>query len=114
LFLPVATLARDDVVHLRGSPAMFYYVLLALTLAALALSRMLLRWRIGFYWQVGRGGYGAAPGGRVDVFRYKIAAVALSAVMTAVAGTLLAFYDNNLYPDPAFGISRSIDIITAP
>ncbi|HLN11190.1 MAG TPA: hypothetical protein VK281_19840, partial [Xanthobacteraceae bacterium] len=50
----------------------------------------------------------------IDVFRYKIAAVALSAVMTAVAGGLMAFYDNNLYPDTVFAISRSIDIITAP
>jgi branched-chain amino acid transport system permease protein len=114
LFLPVATLANDDVLRLRGSPAMFYYILLALTLAALALSRMLLRWRIGFYWQAIREDQAAAQALGIDVFRYKIAAVALSAVMTAIAGTLLAFYDNNLYPDTAFGISRSIDIITAP
>ena len=38
----------------------------------------------------------------------------IAAMMTAVAGTLMAFYDNNLYPDTAFGIGRSIDIITAP
>jgi len=114
LFLPVATLANDDVLRLRGSPAMFYYILLALTLAALALSRMLLRWRIGFYWQAIREDQAAAQALGIDVFRYKIAAVALSAVMTAIAGTLFAFYDNNLYPDTAFGISRSIDIITAP
>ena len=38
----------------------------------------------------------------INVFRYKLAAVALSAVMTAVAGTVLAFYYNNLYPDTVF------------
>ncbi len=30
LFLPVATLTRNAPLHLRGSPAMFYYLLLAL------------------------------------------------------------------------------------
>ncbi len=114
LFLPVANLSRDDVVHLRGSPMMFYYILLMMMLAALALSHGLLRWRIGYYWQAIREDQAAAAALGVNVFRYKIASVALSAVMTAAAGTLLAFYDNNLYPDTTFGISRSIDIITAP
>jgi branched-chain amino acid transport system permease protein len=114
LYLPVVTLTHDDIVHLRGSPRMFYYVLLALTLAALALSHLLLGQRIGFYWRAIREDQEAAQAAGIDVFRYKIAAVALSATMTAIAGTLMAFYDNNLYPDTTFGISRSIDIITAP
>jgi branched-chain amino acid transport system permease protein len=114
LYLPVVTLTHDDIVHLRGSPRMFYYVLLALTLAALALSHLLLGQRIGFYWRAIREDQEAAQAAGIDVFRYKIAAVALSATMTAIAGTLMAFYDNNLYPDTTFGIGRSIDIITAP
>ena len=114
LFLPVERLGHDDVLHLRGSPAMFYYVLLALTAAALALSHLLLLRRIGFYWLAIREDQAAAEALGIDVFRYKIAAVALSAAMTAAGGTVLAFYDNNLYPDTAFGIGRSIDIITAP
>ena len=114
LYLPVVTLTRDDIVHLRGSPTMFYYVLLALTLAALALSHLLLGRRMGFYWRAIREDHEAAQAAGIDVFRYKLAAVALSATMTAIAGALMAFYDNNLYPDTAFGISRSLDIITAP
>ena len=114
LYLPVVTLTHDDIVHLRGSPRMFYYVLLALTLAALALSHLLLGQRIGFYWRAIREDQEAAQAAGIDVFRYKIAAAALSATMTAIAGTLMAFYDNNLYPDTTFGIGRSIDIITAP
>ena len=114
LYLPVVTLTRDDIVHLRGSPTMFYYVLLALTLAALALSHLLLGRRMGFYWRAIREDHEAAQAAGIDVFRYKLAAVALSATITAIAGALMAFYDNNLYPDTAFGISRSLDIITAP
>jgi branched-chain amino acid transport system permease protein len=114
LYLPVVTLTHNDIVHLRGSPTMFYYVLLALTLAALALSHLLLGQRIGFYWRAIREDQEAAQAAGIDVFRYKIVAVGLSAMMTAIAGTLMAFYDNNLYPDTTFGIGRSIDIITAP
>jgi branched-chain amino acid transport system permease protein len=114
LYLPVVTLTHNDIVHLRGSPTMFYYVLLALTLAALALSHLLLGQRIGFYWRAIREDQEAAQAAGIDVFRYKIVAVGLSATMTAIAGTLMAFYDNNLYPDTTFGIGRSIDIITAP
>jgi branched-chain amino acid transport system permease protein len=114
LFLPVANIAHDDLINLRGSPAMFYYILLVLTLCALAFGHLLLRQRIGFYWQAIREDQEAAQALGIDTFRYKIAAVALSAVMTAIAGTLMAFYDNNLYPDSTFSIGRSIDILTAP
>src|SRR5215468_10765081 len=51
LFLPVKSLAYTDLVNLRGPPAMFYYLMLALVTGALALSRVLIRGRIGFYWQ---------------------------------------------------------------
>ncbi len=114
LFLPVANLAHDDPVRLRGSPVMFYYLLLVLSLAALVLSHSLLDRRVGYYWQAIREDEEAARALGIDVFRYKIAAMALSAAMTALGGTLLAFYDNNLYPDTVFAMGRSIEIIIAP
>lgn len=114
LFLPVTNLARADLLRLRGSPVMFYYLLLLLVLATLALSRALLRRRVGYYWQAIRENEEAAQALGIDVFRYKVAAMALSAAMSAVGGAFLAFYDNNLYPDTAFAMGRSIEIITAP
>jgi branched-chain amino acid transport system permease protein len=114
LFLPVATLTQNDLVHLRGSPTMFYYLLLALSLGALALSHVLLRRRIGYYWQAIREDQQAAQSLGIDVFRYKLLAMTVSAVLTAVAGALMAFYDNNLYPDTIFTTARSVEIITAP
>jgi branched-chain amino acid transport system permease protein len=114
LFLPVANRAHDDLVMLRGSPLMFYYFLLALSLGALSLSHFLLHRRIGYYWQAIREDQEAAEALGIDVFRYKVAAMALSAAMTAVGGSFLAFYDNNLYPDTVFAIGRSVEIITAP
>ncbi len=114
LFLPVSSLARYDLLRLRGSPVMFYYLLLALTLGAFALCHRLLSRRIGYYWQAIREDEEAARALGIDVFRYKVAAMALSAAMTAVGGAFLAFYDNNLYPDTVFAVGRSIEIITAP
>ncbi len=114
LFLPVANLAHDDLLFLRGSTAMFYYCLLVLTLAALTLSRYLLHRRIGYYWQAIREDQDAAQALGIDVFRYKVAAMALSAAMTALGGAFVAFYNNNLYPDTVFAVGQSIEIITAP
>ena len=114
LFLPVKTFAHEDVLHLRGSPVMFYYLLLAMTAAALGLSRLLLRRRIGFYWLAIREDQAAAEALGINAFRYKLAAVTLSAALTAVAGGVQAFYDNNLYPDNVFTTARSVEIITGP
>ncbi|MEJ0068014.1 MAG: branched-chain amino acid ABC transporter permease [Pseudomonadota bacterium] len=49
-FLPVAQRTSNDLINLRGTPVMFYYVILALTLAALVLCRGLLKSRLGYYW----------------------------------------------------------------
>src|SRR6202022_4212959 len=92
LFLPVANRATSDLVNLRGAPTMFYYVLLIATLALLAPSRVLLRRRIGYYWQAIREDEEAAKALGIDVFRYKLAAVALSTGLTAIAGMFYAFY----------------------
>jgi branched-chain amino acid transport system permease protein len=111
LFLPVANRASNDLATLRGAPVMFYYVLLAATLALLALSRLLLRRRIGYYWQAIREDEAAAEASGIDVFRYKLAAIVLSAGLSAVAGTFIAFYNNNLYPETIFAMERSIEAI---
>jgi branched-chain amino acid transport system permease protein len=114
LFLPVKNLAQADLINLRGPPAMFYYLMLALVAAALALSRALIRSRIGFYWQAIREDQDAAEALGINAFRYKLAAVALSAAMTALAGAIEAFYYNNLYPSSVFAIGNSVELMSAP
>ena len=113
-FLPVAQYARNDLWNLRGNPTMFYYVMLALTVAAFVLCRVLLRSRVGYYWQAIREDETAARSLGIDTFRYKMYAVVLSAGMTAVAGVIFAFYYNNLFPEQVFHISRSIELILGP
>ena len=113
-FLPVAQYATNDLWNLRGKPVMFYYVILALTVAAFVLCHLLLRSRIGYFWLAIREDEEAARALGIDTFRYKMIAVVISAGMTAVAGVFFAFYYNNLFPEQVFHISRSIELILAP
>ena len=114
LFLPVRNEHAIDLVNLRGPPIMFYYVMLALVVAVLLLSRALIRSRIGFHWQALREDPDAAAALGINVFRSKVAAVTLSAALTSVGGGVEAFYYNNLYPSTIFAIGNSVDIISGP
>jgi len=114
LFLPVANYAENDLWNLRGSPRMFYYLMLGLTVAAFVLSHALLRSRMGYYWLAIRESPEAAQALGVNLFRYKMIAVVLSAAMTSLAGVVYAFYYNNLFPEQIFHISRSIELILGP
>ena len=114
LFLPVANYARNDLWNLRGSPTMFYYLMLGLSAGAFVLCHVLLRSRIGYYWQAIRESPEAAQALGVNVFRYKLYAVMISAAMTSLAGVVFAFYYNNLFPEQIFHISRSIELMLGP
>ncbi|HWV54513.1 branched-chain amino acid ABC transporter permease [Pseudorhodoplanes sp.] len=111
LFLPVANRDRVDLINLRGSPVMFYYVILAMTALALVLCRFLLNSKLGYYWQAIREDQQAAEATGVHLFKYKMIAVAISSGLTGIAGVWYAFYYNNLFPESTFGTNRSIEMI---
>jgi branched-chain amino acid transport system permease protein len=113
-FLPVANYTSSDLWNLRGKPTMFYYVMLVLTAAAFVLCHALMRSRIGYFWQAIREDEEAARALGINTFRYKMYAVIVSAGMTSVAGAVVAFYYNNLFPEQVFNIARSIELILAP
>ena len=113
-FLPVAQREFNDVLALRGSPTMFYYLILALTAVAFVFCTWLLRTRIGYYWQAIREDPDAAQALGINTFRYKMLAVIISAGMSAFAGVFFAFYYNNLFPEQIFSMSHSIEIILGP
>jgi branched-chain amino acid transport system permease protein len=113
-FLPVAQRDVNDPLNLRGSPTMFYYVMLALAAGAFAFCAWLLRTRIGYYWQAIREDQDAAQSLGINTFRYKMLAVLISSGMTSVSGVFFAFYYNNLFPEQIFNMSRSIEIILGP
>ncbi len=111
LFLPVEYRDHDDVWALRGSPAMFYYVILALAAGAFLVSRAVLVSRIGYYWQAIREDQEAAQALGINIFRYKLLAVVLSAALTSMAGTFYVFYYNTIYPETIFSMHKSIELV---
>jgi branched-chain amino acid transport system permease protein len=111
LFLPVRHLPRNDLFDLRGSPTMFYYVILALAGLALLLCTMLLNSKLGLYWKAIREDQEAAEASGVPLFRYKMIAVAVSSGLTGIGGVWYAFYYNSLFPETTFGTARSIELI---
>jgi len=112
LFLKVE--AGSDLWNLRGGAVMFYYLILALSVGAFVLCRLLLQSRIGQYWLAIREDAEAAQAVGVPVLRAKMIAIVLSAGLTALAGVWNAFYYNNLFPETAFAMGRSIEITLAP
>jgi branched-chain amino acid transport system permease protein len=114
LFLPVKQYAHNDLWQLRGSPTMFYYVILAATVVVFVLCHFLIHRRIGYFWLAIREDEEAARAAGIDTFRYKMFAVMVSAALTSFAGVFYAFFYNNLFPEQVFSISRSIEIILGP
>ena len=113
-FLPVASQQHADLWALRGPPIMFYYVMLAAAAVALVACRLMLKSRMGYYWLAIREDEEAARAVGINTFAYKMAAVVISAGMTAFGGIFYAFYYNNLFPEQVFHISRSIELIVGP
>ena len=113
-FLPVTQYSVNDPLNLRGSPMMFYYILLSITVLAFLFCRWLLTGRIGYYWLAIREEPEAAQTLGINIFRYKMIAVAISSGMTAMSGVFFAFYYNNLFPEQIFSMNRSIELILGP
>ena len=111
LFLPVGA---GEWWNLRGDQLLFYYLGLGLVIAAVLLVARIRRTRLGLQWLAVREDPEAARAVGIPVFRVKMMAVLISSAMTAVGGVFLAFYNNNLFPDRVFDVSRSIELIMAP
>jgi len=93
---------------------MYYYSMLLLAAGAFILCFFLLKSRAGYYWQAIRENEEAAQALGINTFRWKMAAVALSAAMTSISGVFFAFYYNNLFPHEIFSMNRSIELILGP
>jgi len=111
LFLPVSNRETVDLLNLRGSPVMFYYVILAMAASALVLCRVLLNSRLGYYWRAIREDQDAAEASGIHLFRYKMIAIVISSGLTGIGGVWYAFYYNNLFPETTFSTGKSIELI---
>jgi branched-chain amino acid transport system permease protein len=97
-----------------ASRAVFYWVALALVVAALAATRALERSRLGAQLVAVRENEDAARALGVDALAVKLAAIALSAAITGAAGALYAQYFLYLDSTIAYGTWISVEALLAP
>jgi branched-chain amino acid transport system permease protein len=105
-----------------GDPRMFqfrdnrayYYVALALMVAATALAAAVERGRLGVQLRAIRQDEEACQALGVDTFRLKLLAMVLSSFLTGVGGTFYAYYLFSLQPNAVFGIPLSVEIVIRP
>jgi branched-chain amino acid transport system permease protein len=96
---------------LRDHPVLAYYLILALTLGALVLTRLLLRSGLGYRWLAARENPTAAAAAGVNLFRTRLSAMTVSAALTAPAGVFLAFTAGTLLPDQLFSATSSMAMV---
>jgi len=104
------------VVPSRSAPHLFlfaeklpyYYVILAMALGALALTRRLERSPLGYRLVAVRENEDAAEAAGVDALGVKLRAMAISSFMTALGGTFYAQYFSYIDPTITFGPGVSI------
>jgi branched-chain amino acid transport system permease protein len=97
-----------------GDKRYFYYVILAMLLAVTWLIARLARTRLGYQMAAIRENEAAASALGIDPYRVKLAAMALSAGVTALGGAFYAQYFSYVDPSIGFGPVNSIEILLRP
>ena len=96
------------------SRAPFYWIILALVSVSLVLVRMIEDSRFGAYLMAVRENEDAAKAAGIDTFRIKLAAMTLSAAITAAGGCFYAQYFLFLDAGIAYGPWISVEALLAP
>jgi branched-chain amino acid transport system permease protein len=92
----------------------YYYVALALLVAALGLTARIERSRLGYTLHAIRENEDAAEASGVNTLAAKLWAMGLSAFLTAMGGTFYAQYFSFIDPTLAFGPAVSVEILLRP
>jgi branched-chain amino acid transport system permease protein len=96
------------------SRAPFYWIILAFVAVSLVIVKLLENSRFGAYLVAVRENEDAAKAAGIDVFRVKLAAMTLSAAITAVGGCFYAQYFLFLDAGIAYGPWISVEALLAP
>jgi branched-chain amino acid transport system permease protein len=94
--------------------ANYYYIILILFLLGQIITITIVRNKLGYYFQAIRENEKAAASLGVDVVRYKVISVAISAALTATAGSFFAQYFLFIDPTIVFGVTVSVQILLRP
>jgi branched-chain amino acid transport system permease protein len=92
----------------------YYYISLGFMVFSLITVRLLEGSKLGRFMVAIRENEEAAQALGVNTFKYNMMAIAISAFMTALAGTFYANYIFYLHPNTMFGMSTSIELILRP
>jgi branched-chain amino acid transport system permease protein len=92
----------------------YYYIALGYVIFSLVVVRLIERSKIGRYMVALREDEDAAESLGVDVFKYKMIAIFISAFMTSLGGAFYANYIYYLHPGTMMSMASSIEIILRP
>lgn len=107
LSLPVAEAGWWGFVF-NKSKVPYYYIMLSLLLLTLAISLLIERSFLGYYFRAIKDDPDAARSVGIDLTRYKLIAIAISSFLTAVGGTFYA--QKELFIDPGSTMATSLSI----
>ena len=97
-----------------GHKVPFYYIMYAFMLLSILIVFLISRSKIGLYLSAIREDEAAAETLGVNLVRYKVYAIVLSAFFTALGGTFFAQYLTYIDPTLTLSVGMSIEIIVRP
>ncbi len=109
LFLPLLDESLPNF-EFHSTKAPYYYIILAMLVVVVFATYKIERSRLGFYFRAIKNDPDAARALGIDVTRYKLIAMLISAAFTAMAGTFYAQYVLFIDPHTVFPLMLSIQV----
>ncbi len=91
--------------------APYYYIILAFLILSLAVCAFIAKSKMGFYFRAIKESHDVAKGMGISFVRYRLAAIMISAFLTAMAGTFYAQYVLYLDPESVLVMPVSVQIV---
>ncbi len=106
----------DSLIRLQFEETLagYYYVILFLFLIGQVITITIFRNKLGYYFQAIREDEEAADALGVDVLRYKVISISISAALTAMGGSFFAQYFLFIDPTIVLGVAISVQILLRP
>jgi branched-chain amino acid transport system permease protein len=104
---------KESLAHFmfHSSKLPYYFIILAFLLLAIAVSRWVSSSKMGYYFRAIKEGHEIAQVLGVDVVRYRLYAIMISAFLTSMAGTFYAQYILYIDPDSVMVLPISVQIV---
>ena len=92
----------------------YYYIILSMVILILFLTFKLENSKLGYYFKAIREDEEAAGSLGINILKYKMVAIIISAFLTALGGTFYAQYMFYIDPGIAFGTDTTVEMIVRP